>query len=1034
MIHEYTTRSPYERVLSFLSTRVEVPWYTGTPMVKSTPTFDTLYGKLNTRQKEAVDAIEGPVMVIAGPGTGKTQILTLRIANILKHTDVPADAILALTFTNAAAANMRKRLVSVIGSDAYRVSIYTFHSFANHLIDTHPEWFGFVAGRTNCSEVERIDIIRSLIDAGRFELIKPMGEPYHNVVDIMSGISHLKREGITPGSFATWVDNERSALMAQEDLYHTKGVHVGKMKGEYVKRLRSLDKNGELAIVYRQYQEALAVRHRYDFDDSLLLLIEALERHEDFLRELQEDYQYFLVDEHQDTNGAQNRILELLATYFDRPNLFVVGDEKQAIFRFQGASLTNFLYFEKKFKDVRRITLDTNYRSHQGVLDAAHALILQSSEGIHAPLTAHHTPPAEHDARIKVYTFNADDEELLFLAESIQAKLADGVPAHEIAVLYRSNRDVEAIGDYFERLGIPFLIESGHGVLDDPDIRKLNLLLRSLDDLTNDDILASVLFIGFLEVPVPDVYALIREARSSKRSLFEVLVSPGEALLSDPAAVQRVCGLLIGWKRAAENESFLQVFEQVVRESGLLVYLQQSTFHVEKFDKLVRLFDEMKAHVRRTPFFTVRDYRTFLTILEEHNVTLDAQSRQVPQAVRLMTAHRAKGLEFDYVFIVHTYDGHWGGRTKHKYFLLPYRSGTAALEANDLDDERRLFYVAITRARKDVYISYPARAPDGRDRVPTQFIEEIHEGLRTMVHGDSLGYANKRPPLFVERKGRAGVERYGGFIQSAFAERGLSATALNNYLTCPWKWFYESFFHTHFVPSIHQIKGTAVHGALEAYFNARNADPHTPYEVLHDQFVTRVHDADFDELLKERVIRETGAALKGWHTTWAPTWKPYSKNELSIGGILIDDTIRLTGKLDKVEYLDDPRQGGSHEVSVVDYKTGHPKSRNDIEGTTKTAQRKPGAGGYKRQLVFYKILLDRYADGMFRMQEGVLDFIEPTDSGTYKREAFAIEAKDADALLDTIRRVADEIQRVSFWDTRCEDAECSACALRDLLE
>jgi DNA helicase-2/ATP-dependent DNA helicase PcrA len=1004
-------------------------------MTRSTVAFEDLYKKLNPRQKEAVDAIEGPVMVIAGPGTGKTQILTLRIANILKKTDIPADAILALTFTNAAAANMRKRLVSVIGSDAYRVSIYTFHSFANHLIDTYPERFGAVAGRSNCSEVERIDIIRSLIDRGRFEIVKPMGEPYHNVIDIIQGISHLKREGITPANFATWVDNERATLLANEDVYHTKGPYVGKMKADYAKRLRSLDKNGELAILYRQYQEALATRHRYDFDDSLLMLIEALETHEDFLRELQEDYQYFLVDEHQDTNGAQNRILELLVTYFDRPNLFVVGDEKQAIFRFQGASLANFLYFEEKFRDVRRITLDTNYRSHQGVLDAAHALIEKSSEGIHAPLTAHTKAAADHDTRIKVFTFNADDEELLFLAESIQAKLAEGVPAHEIAVLYRNNRDVEAIGDYFERLGIPFLIESGHGVLDDPDIRKLNLMLRALVDLTRDDTLAPVLFISFLGLSIPDVYALLKEARSSKRTLFEVLVSPQGADLADPASVAHLKSLLIDWKQAAENESFLHTFEKVVRESGLLTHIQHSTFHVEKFDKLVRLFDEMKAHVRRTPFFTVNDYETFLKILEEHNLTLDAQSRQIPQAVRLMTAHKAKGLEFDYVFIVHTYDGHWGGRKAHKYFSLPYRMGTQALEASDTEDERRLFYVAITRARKDVYLSYAAVAPDGRDRVPTQFIEEIHEDLRLPVHGDTLGYGGKRPPLFVERQGRSGVERYGSFIRAAFEERGLSATALNNYLTCPWKWFYESFFHTQFVPSVHQVKGTAVHKALEEYFAARNGNPDLPYTFLHDRFVTHLTDSDLEPLVLERLVKDTGAALGGWYTHWQPTWKPYTKNELMVSGVLLNDTIRLTGKLDKLEYLDDPaRGGGHHDVSVVDYKTGHPKSRNEIEGTTKTAQRTQGAGGYKRQLVFYKLLLDRYADGMFRMQEGVLDFIEPTDAGNYKREAFVITETETHELADTIRRVAQEIQEVSFWDTRCDDPGCTACALRELME
>jgi len=992
-------------------------------------TFDTLYQKLNPEQREAVDAIEGPVMVIAGPGTGKTQILTLRIANILKNTDVPADAILALTFTNAAAANMRKRLVSIIGSDGYRVSIFTFHSFANHLIDAYPERFPTVVGRSIVSEVERIDVVRSILDVSRFEIVKPISEPYHNVPSIVSALSHLKREGLTPDAFSAWVEEQRTAFHERDDIYHTKGAHEGKMKGDAQKLLRSIDKNGELADIYRQYEAQLAARKRYDFDDALLVLIETLRTDEDFLRELQEDFQYFLVDEHQDTNGAQNAILELLVTFFDRPNLFVVGDEKQAIFRFQGASLANFLYFEQQFKDVRRITLTTNYRSHQGVLDAAHSLISHSAETLDAPLLAHSSPEG-HDLRVKVYRFGADDEELLFLADSVQKKLTDGVPAHEIAVLYRNNRDAEAIGDYFERLGIPFLIESGHGVLDDPDIRKLNRILQALHDLSNDDALVPLLFIDFLGISVSDAYTVLRAVRDQGRGIFEVLVNPSGLVLVNEATVRELGAQLMTWKTVSENDTFLHLYETVVRESGLLVHIQHSTFHTEKFDKLVRLFDEMKAHVARQPYFTLRDYETYLRILEEHKLTLEAKSRQVPNAVRLMTAHKAKGLEFDHVHIVHVYDGHWGGGRMRQYFKLPYRAGGEVVLGDDTDDERHLFFVALTRARHDVLVSYAAQAPDGRERVPSQFIEEIREEYR--VDDDALTgtYAGKRPPLFVERKGRHGVEKYRDFVRTAFLERGLSATALNNYLTCPWKWFYENFFHTQFVPSVSQVKGTAVHAALEDLFNARNKGVRVDKGFLLDRFRSHMELTDLEPILFERVLKETEAALSGWYDTWSTGWPQRTMSELHVRGVLLDEEIRLTGKLDKLECLDER----CRDVRVVDYKTGKPKSRNEIEGTTKTAQNKPGSGGYKRQLVFYKLLLDRYNEGQYRMQEGVLDFIEPMASGKYRQESFVITSDQVHELEDEIRRVAREIIDLTFWDERCEDTACGACALRDMME
>jgi DNA helicase-2/ATP-dependent DNA helicase PcrA len=434
--------------------------------------------------------------------------------------------------------------------------------------------------------------------------------------------------------------------------------------------------------------------------------------------------------------------------------------------------------------------------------------------------------------------------------------------------------------------------------------------------------------------------------------------------------------------------------------------------------------------VRRNTFFNLADYATFLAILAEHNLTLEAKSRHVPNAVRLMTAHKAKGLEFDYVHIVQAYDGHWGGGRQRKYFALPYQEGDGTVMGDDTDDERRLFYVAITRARKDVYVSYAALTPDGRDRVPSQFIEEIREEYRAADTEVPEAYAGKRPPLFVERKGLSGASKYREFIRAAFAERGLSATALNNYLTCPWKWFYENFFYTQFVPSLYQVRGTAVHKALEEFFNARNRDPAADQALLMVRFAAHMEDTELDPQTLERVMRDTGAALEGWWAQWHTLWPERTVNELLIRGVLLDDTIRLTGKLDKLECLDDR----CHEVRVIDYKTGKPKSRNEIEGTTASLRDTPGAGAYKRQLVFYKLLLDRYKEGEYRMQEGVLDFIEPTESGKFKREAFTITPDETRALCEDIRRVAREIQEVSFWDTRCPDPACSACALREMME
>jgi len=312
------------------------------------------------------------VIVIAGPGTGKTQILTLRIASILRKTDVPPDAVLALTFTEAGVSAMRKRLISIMGSPAYRVGIFTFHGFCNDVIKCFPEEFPRIIGSTNVSDIDKIVIIKELIEKTSLKLLKPYGDTFYYLDPVRKKISELKRENISPNELELRIKNNELRFKNIPDLLHEKGVYEGKMKGKYEAMRKSIEKNKELLKLYRAYENVLAERKLYDYEDMILEVIRALEKKEDFRLRLQEEYQYILADEHQDANNAQNKLLELLTSFHDDPNLFIVGDEKQAIYRFQGASLENFLYFKKKFPSAREIILEENYRSTQTILDAAH--------------------------------------------------------------------------------------------------------------------------------------------------------------------------------------------------------------------------------------------------------------------------------------------------------------------------------------------------------------------------------------------------------------------------------------------------------------------------------------------------------------------------------------------------------------------------------------------------------------------------------------------------------------------------------------
>ena len=374
--------------------------------------FDKEYKRLNKAQRQAVDTIEGPVMVVAGPGTGKTQILTLRIANILRETQADAENILALTFTESGVSSMRKRLAELIGSDAYRINITTFHAFANDIIKQYPEYFPHIIGSESITDVDQITIIQDIIEGVSLEFLKPFGDVFLYVKDIIRAIKELKREGVSPEEFTSVVTEELTQFELIDDLYHQKGAHKGKMKGKYVTYKKQIDKNKELSHVYTLYQEKLHTTKQYDFEDMIVEVLRTLEREEDLLRILQEQYQYVLVDEHQDTNNAQNKILELLLNFHPQPNIFVVGDEKQAIYRFQGASLQNFYYFTYLYKEAVIINLSENYRSTQRVLDSAHSVI-PKEESLSAALR-------EDDHPVSVVSLPDLSSEMAYVANNIQ--------------------------------------------------------------------------------------------------------------------------------------------------------------------------------------------------------------------------------------------------------------------------------------------------------------------------------------------------------------------------------------------------------------------------------------------------------------------------------------------------------------------------------------------------------------------------------------------------------------------------------------
>jgi len=1013
--------------------------------------FQKLYNQLNPEQKEAVDTFSGPVMVVAGPGTGKTQVLTLRIANILIQSEaregtirypVKPEEILALTFTESGVAAMRKRLLEILGPRAYYIPINTFHAFCNDVIGDNPDEFPQFFDKKVVDEISTLQVLENIIKTGDFKILRPFGDKFMYVVPLLRTFSEMKREGVGPEKLLKLIAEEEEQFENIEDLYHEKGAHKGKMKGKYGDFKRNIEKNKDLAKAYAGYQEKL-LGIGYDYDDIILQVVERLEGDDALLQRLQEKYKYLLADEHQDTNRAQNSVLELLCAHRKNPNIFVVGDEKQSIYRFQGANLANFLFFHYRFPSAKIITLKKNYRSSQKILDAAANLagnnfknslrILQNTQ------TALVAKSERGGRKVRVYSFGNRDSENYFIAHKIKKLIAAGVDAREVAVFYRDNRDAFPIRDMLEKKGVPVRIESAERLLLNSDMQNLFLLIKAVSDFGSSEALAQALHINFLSIPALDIYKLL-ERRGE--SLFDILRSKNHMRgirVSRSVRLNNFYKKLLSWNTAAHNKSAPQVFDKIVHDSGFLDFILKKADYIEGVSRLRSLHSLAKRLASENRNYTLKDFVRHLEIIEERGISqLERKFDVRRSAVRLMTAHRAKGLEFDYVFISGANMGHWGRRRTRQMLkspiynltgTVPVKLGGQSLKDYE-DDERRLFYVALTRAREQVYISHPRSREDGREIFPSQFIAEITD--KNKAQGDSGIYERglERNPeiFFVNRKVTRIREDEREFLRELFEKRGLSPTALNNYLECPWKYFYNSLLQIPRSKTKHEMYGTAVHASLKDLFDNLSRGK----EYLCDRFeyaLSRepISEDDFTESLQKG--KET---LAKYYENYAGRWHTNTVSEFAIKNVFLDGEVRLTGKIDKIEILDGKR------VNVVDYKTGKRKTRNELDGKTRNA-----SGNERRQLVFYKLLLDKLPDSPYIMTSGEIDFVEPEKrTEKFYKEKFEITDEDVRSLEYKIQDVTGEILGFAFWDERCEggdrtvrgkDTKCSYCRLRECM-
>jgi DNA helicase II / ATP-dependent DNA helicase PcrA len=1087
-------------------------------------TFDQRYKKLNKQQRKAVDTIEGPLLVVAGPGSGKTEILSLRVASILQKTHALPSNILCLTFTDSAAVNMRNRLSGLIGQSAYKVSIHTFHNFAVDCIQRYPEFFYKGAVFTPIDPITQISMLQKMfedLDEDNPLRVFHPDQGWIYLKDTLSIIANLKKAGISPSEFRQILTRNKKDLelineilvpimdktvskKVIEELYQAKdklsnissdnrdtdifdkiGINsalyaislsleevlikceesgknepLTKWKQKWFKKdddnkrffkdLFSVEKLDVVAGLYERYRQDMHDQALFDFDDMILDLVSAIENNPRLKNELQEQYQYILVDEFQDTNNAQMRIIRLIAdspVNEGRPNVMVVGDDDQAVYKFQGAELSNILNFKTMFADVEVVNMTENYRSTQDVLDIATHIIRKGEHRLENLIpqlekTLISSNPEIGDGSIVHKIFDTSLHEFHYISRRIKKLIDSGIKPSDIAVISKKHRQLEDLVPYMKGAGVPIKYEREQNVLNEPHIVQLILLSRFVISLADkniseaDDLLPKILAFPFWQLPRASIWKISRESYESRKSWLETMLESKESSISNLAKffislgemcavtpLEQMLDLMIGAHVhiLSENEDDDDEVEYQEDIGYFKSPFKKYYFSREKFDharaEYISFLSSLRVFIQSLreykggynakksmlDILTLSDLVEFVDIHKSNSMPLNDQSPFVNSrdAVNLLSAHKSKGLEFDTVFVISATDDVWAGKGLTKKISLPVNMPIEPAGDSD-DDKLRLFYVAITRAKKNLYITSHKVKDDGKESSTLRFLtsdQGVEGGILQKLYIPEIGdeeifNQNYTPethdvltaswllyhtPPFIDQES--------ALLKSLLENYQLSVTHLSNYLNVgkggPQVFLEQNLLRFPQAKTPSGAYGTAVHSVLEKtlhHFKNTGSVPEKDTVLSwFSQFMSRERLSTRDQdLFTKKGIR----ALSAFYENRISDIKIDDISELNFkhqGVFIVSKDVgikgqdcHLTGKIDRVE-----RKDGT-DLVVHDYKTGN----SFISWNTNDKYESMKSYEYSRQLYFYKILIENSKDySTYDVKNGIIDFIEPDKKG-----------------------------------------------------
>ena len=1030
-------------------------------------TFTTRYKELNNEQRLAVDTIDGPLLVVAGPGTGKTELLSMRVANILQKTDTLPENILCLTFTESGAVAMRTRLSNIIGPDAYKVAIQTFHSFGTEVINLNREYFYRGAEFQPADELSSYEILTSIFDDldHTNPLISKNNGEYVYLSDVLSAIGELKQAGLSSDELLNIIDANDEVLNALEndlsDIFANRistsmlsllvplaervatlplpqlpaaitplsselalsmarafdaAVETNKTTPLTAWRNGWLEKDSASRFVFKDRKRHLKLRSLaniyfsyitrmeqaglYDYNDMILNVVHAMELKADLKANLQEKYQYILVDEFQDTNLAQLRILFNLTDnpLGDTPNIMAVGDDDQAIYSFQGADVNNINRFREHYPEYKSVVLTSNYRSTADILSTSRDVITQADSrletimDIKKDLTAMATIK---NGAIDRTSLPTRIDEYAWVAQSVADEIKTGTKAKDIAVIARGHKELIALVPFFQNLNLTVNYERRDNILDMESIQTLELLAHISVALFNgdheiaDSKLPEALSHPMFGLSAEVIWRLsLQSYRSGLTWLETMLNTPdlrpiAEWFLERARAVPHETlevhiDNLIGVPTGDDVEPYVSPYYRYY--FGAVALAKAPDAYITTLEALRTLRTKLREY-QPNDSLHIPDMLEFIRMHKEHNsrITNIRSSSTLEGAVNLLTAHKSKGLEFDTVYVINSVNSRWGERVRSRVPLISYPENLLIRPNSNTYNERlRLYYVAMTRAKRQLHLSYSGEDEKGKEisfagfLTGTSLTEKRLEPRRSTVDLLALNQLvwqariTENPTATMKELLAPTLEKY-----------KLSATHLNNFIDLahggPATFLMNNLLRFPQAKSASASYGTAVHAALQRAHNHLIATgERRPVEDVLGDFVhelekQRMNDADF-AFFSKKGAESLGTFLAVHYATFTAS----QRTELSFAnqGVVVGEA-HLTGSLDLVDFSDKT-------ITVTDYKTGRPSS----SWKTTTDYDKIRLYKYRQQLMFYQLLCENSRDySKYHFDGGVLQFVEPDDHG-----------------------------------------------------